>query len=127
KTLNLRMERHAASANHLAAMLAQHPAVAGVFHPSLPTHPGANVARRLCGNRFGGMLSFQLRGGEPAMRAFLDALRLCTIAVSLGEAATLIWPYVEDGLLRLSVGLEDVVDLEEDLRTGLQAVMAGTG
>ena len=50
--------------------------------------------------------------------------RLCTIAVSLGEAATLIWPYVEDDLLRLSVGLEDVADLEEDLRTGLQVAMA---
>ncbi len=127
KTLDLRMERHSASANHLAEMLAQHPAVAEVYHPSLPTHPGANVARRLCGDRFGGMLSFQLRGGETEMRAFLDALRLCTIAVSLGEAATLIWPYVDDGLLRLSVGLEDVADLEEDLRTGLQAAMAGTG
>jgi cystathionine beta-lyase/cystathionine gamma-synthase len=91
KTLNLRMERHSASANHLAKMLAQHPAVAEVLHPSLPTHPGAAVARRLCGDRFGGMLSFRLRGGEPEMRAFLDALRLCTIAVSLGEAAGPMW------------------------------------
>jgi cystathionine beta-lyase/cystathionine gamma-synthase len=124
KSLALRMERHSASASHLAAMLAQHPAVAEVLHPSLPTHPGADVARRLCGDRFGGMLSFRLRGGEAAMRAFVDSLRVCTIAVSLGEAATLIWPYVEDGLLRLSVGLEDVTDLEEDLRTGLGAAMS---
>ena len=123
KTLPLRVERHAATALRLARFLEAHPAVAAVRYPGLASDPGHAVARRLLGGAgYGGMLAFALAGGEPAFGPFLDSLDLCTIAVSLGEPATLIWPYPAQGLLRLSVGLEDPADLEADLAQALARV-----
>lgn len=121
KTLPLRLARHSANATRLARLLADHPAVAAVNYPGLPGDPGHAVARRLVGDGCGGMLSFRLRGGAAAVGPFLDALELCTLAVSLGECGTLIWPF-PDGLIRLSVGIEDPEDLEADLRGALAAV-----
>ena len=124
KTLPLRMEAHCANATRLARALADHPAVATVSYPGLPAHPGHEVARRLIGDRCGGMLSFTLRGGQAALRPFLNALELCALAVSLGDCGTLIWPFEGTDLLRLSVGIEDADDLEADLVRALAQVEA---
>ena len=125
KTLPLRMARHGANADHLARLLAAHRAVCHVDYPGLPDHPGHATARRLVGageDRFGGMLSFSLRGGSAGIGPFLDALKLCTLAVSLGECGTLIWPFACTDLIRLSVGIEDPADLATDLLRGLDRV-----
>lgn len=122
KTLPLRIAQHCASAARLARFLAAHPAVAGVNYPGLPAHAGHDIARSLLGDRFGGMLSFRLRGAQAATGPFLNALELCTLAVSLGECSTLIWPFAGTDLIRLSVGIEDVADLEADLGGALARV-----
>jgi methionine-gamma-lyase len=133
KTLPLRMAQHCANAAQLAALLAAHPAVARVHYPGLPGDPGHALASRLVGERCGGMIAFRLHGGLAATRAFLNALELCTIAVSLGDCGTLIWPFEESGLaeregvgplLRLSVGIEDTADLVGDI-AGALAVAGG--
>lgn len=120
KTLPLRVERHSANAATLAMVLADHPAVAAVQYPGLPSHPHHATACRLVAGQFGGMLTFVLAGGAPAVGPFLDTLTLPTIAVSLGDVSTLIWP-IGDGMLRLSVGLEDVTDLRADFERALAA------
>jgi cystathionine beta-lyase/cystathionine gamma-synthase len=120
KTLPLRMERHSTTSQRIAELLAAHPAVETVNFPGLPGSPGHQTAARLTGGRYGGLLSFTLKGGEEAVRAFVNALDLATIAVSLGECSTLLWPY-QDGLIRLAVGLEDPDDLVEDIERGLVA------
>lgn len=131
KTLPLRIAQHCANAARLAASLAAHPAVARVHYPGLPSDPGYALAGRLVGERCGGMIAFRLRGGLAATRAFLNALDLCTIAVSLGDCGSLIWPFEEDGLagregdgplLRFSVGIEDTDDLERDIAGALAAI-----
>jgi len=119
KTLPLRMGAHCANAARLARFLAAHPAVATVNYPGLPGHPGHDVAARLVGDRFGGMLSFTLRGGRAAIGPFVDGLELCSLAVSLGECSTLVWPFEGSDLIRLSVGIEDGDDLEADLAGAL--------
>lgn len=141
KTLALRMERHAASALALATMLEAHPAVSLVAYPGLRSHPQYAVARRQMASG-GGLISFELAGGYDASVRFLNAVRLATRAVSLGDAETLIQhpasmthaQYsaaeraavgLSDSLIRLSVGLEDVSDLERDLTQALQAASAG--
>jgi len=123
KTLPLRMAQHCRGAAQLAGFLAAHPAVAAVHYPGLPSDPGHAVARRLVGDRFGGMLSFRLQGGEGATGPFLNALELCTLAVSLGDCSTLIWPFAGTDLIRLSVGIEDADDLEADLAGALARVV----
>jgi cystathionine beta-lyase/cystathionine gamma-synthase len=92
-----------------------------VNFPGLAGSPGHATAKKSTGGRYGGLLSFTLKGGEPSVRAFVNALELCTIAVSLGECSTLVWPY-DSGLIRLAVGLEDPDDLVEDIERGLAAV-----
>ncbi len=123
KTLSFRVERHASTAQRLAELLLAHPAVEAVMYPGLISHPGHDVSNRLTGGPAGGLLTFRLHGDPDTTRAFIDALELCTIAVSLGEATTLIWPYRE-GLIRLAVGLEDPDDLAADLTLGLEAASA---
>ena len=128
KTLPLRMERHGANALAVARQLADHPAVAAVHYPGLEHHPGHAVASRLLGGGcrgYGGMVSFSLRGGREASHRFLNALSICTIAVSLGDAGTLAWPWHGRALIRLSVGIEDEVDLRRDIAAGLAAVEVG--
>jgi methionine-gamma-lyase len=122
KTLPIRVERHSAHALALAELLAAHPAISAVHYPGLAAHPGHAIARRLAGNHFGGMLAFELAGGEAAVRPFLNALELPTIAVSLGDVSTLIWPIAGTGVMRLSVGLEDWSDLEADFTNALARI-----
>ncbi|HKU44626.1 MAG TPA: cystathionine gamma-synthase [Polyangiales bacterium] len=135
KTLPLRMRRHSDSAARLAHVLAAHPNVARVFYPGLPSHPQHALARRQMALP-GGMISLELRGGLSAAHALLTATRLFTCAESLGGVESLIeHPAsmthaslppdaraalgIGDGLVRLSVGLEDPVDLQRDLEHGL--------
>ena len=138
KTLALRMDRHAATAQRIAEMLAAHPAVAKIRYPYLPTDPGHAAARRQMTNG-SGMLSFSLDGGNDAADRFMDRLRVVLRAVSLGDAESLImrpgallrgekrihpearmaWG-VEEPMMRLSVGLEDPEDLLDDLHQALE-------
>lgn len=125
KTLSLRMERHSATTQLLAEALAESAAVEAVNYPGLAGSAGHEAALRMSPRGAGGLLSFRLRGGRAAARAFVDSLRICTIAVSLGEPTTLIWP-LRDGLLRLAVGLEDSADLLREVERGLAAADAAT-
>jgi cystathionine beta-lyase/cystathionine gamma-synthase len=127
KTLPLRLRQQSENGLRLARLLHDHPAVAAVNYPGLPDDPGHAIARRLAGDRCGGLLSFTLGGGEAARGAFLNALRLCTIAVSLGECGTLVWPFPGRDLIRLSAGIEDPEDLEADLRQALDRAAVGVG
>lgn len=123
KTLSFRVERHVQTTLRLAELLSAHPAVEQVNYPGLVQNSEHQTLLRLNGAASGGLLSFSLKGDPDTTRAFIDALELCTIAVSLGEATTLIWPYRE-GLIRLAVGLEDPDDLAADLSLGLDAAAA---
>ncbi|MFP5282964.1 MAG: cystathionine gamma-synthase [Actinomycetes bacterium] len=132
KTLGVRMDRHCANAERIAEMLTHHPAVARVYFPGLPEHPGHEVAAKQM-RRFGGMVSFQLAGGRDAALKVCASTELFTLAESLGGVESLIEHpgqmthmsvagsalEVPDSLVRLSVGIEDVDDLIEDLRTAL--------
>lgn len=137
KTLAVRMDRHCENAASLTAWLAQHPAVAKVYYPGLPDHPGHAVARKQM-RAFGGMVSITLRGGTPAARSFLMRTKLFSLAESLGGVESLVCHPatmthasiprevreargVDDGLIRLSVGIEDVADLRSDLEHALAA------
>jgi cystathionine beta-lyase/cystathionine gamma-synthase len=134
KTLALRMRQHDANARVLAAMLAEHPKVVRIYYPGLPDHPQHELASRQCSG-FGGMISFDVGGLEQA-GAVLANTRIFSLAESLGGVESLIsHPAtmthasvprkeresfgVTDGLVRISVGIEDVEDLEEDLRSAL--------
>ena len=125
-TLPLRMERHSENASGLAEFLAAHAAVADVHYPGLSSDPGHALAASLLGPgelRCGGMIAFTLNGGREAVGPFLDALKLCTIAVSLGDSSTLVWPWPCGNLIRMSIGLEDPVDLQADIVQALNAVI----
>ena len=137
KTLPVRMRQHTASAAALAARLEAHPAVTRTIYPGLASHPGhALAARQMRG--FGGMISFDLAGGLGASRAFLKQLSVFACAESLGGVESLaehpaIMTHasvpaearralgIGDGLIRLSVGLEDVEDLWSDLESAFAA------
>ncbi len=138
KTLEIRMERHCASAKKIAAFLDAHPAVEKVYFPGLAAHPGHEIAARQMAD-FGGMLSFEVKGGRSAGTKLVNAMKLITVAVSLGDAETLIEhpasmthsTYTAEeleasgipaGLIRLSVGLENVEDIIADLRQALDAL-----
>jgi cystathionine gamma-synthase len=132
RTLHLRMERHCQNAEAVAHMLAAHPAVAEVLWPGLPDHPGHAVAARQM-RGFGGMVSLRLRGGADAAVQLCESTRLFTLAESLGAVESLIehpgrmthasvagtTSQVPDDLVRLSVGIESVDDLLDDLRHAL--------
>jgi cystathionine gamma-lyase len=135
KTLAVRMERHCANARHLAEWLKQQPHVDRVYYPGLPDHPGHELARRQMRD-FGGMISMRLRGGAEAARSFLPRTKLFSLAESLGGVESLVCHPatmthasipadirlargVDDGLIRLSVGIEAVADLQEDLRQAM--------
>ena len=133
KTLAVRMERHSDNAERIAEMLAHHPAVSRVLFPGLPEHPGHEVAAKQM-RRFGGMVSFELAGGRDAALKVCASTELFVLAESLGGVESLIEHpgqmthmsvagsalEVPDSLVRLSVGIEDVDDLVEDLRTALE-------
>lgn len=136
KTLAVRMRAHERNAQRLARALEVHPAVARVFYPGLPSHPQhALAARQMSG--FGGMVSLELKGGFAAVERFVERLKLFTLAESLGGVESLVcYPPrmthaalppeerarrgIRDSLVRLSVGIEDGDDLEEDVRAALR-------
>jgi cystathionine gamma-synthase/cystathionine gamma-lyase len=136
KTLPVRMDRHSRNASALAAWLEKHPGVERVIYPGLPSHPQYEVARRQM-SAPGGMISFVVRGGLPAARALLMNVHVFTCAESLGGVESLIeHPAlmthgsvppearaalgIDDGFIRISVGLE----AEQDLRADLEAALA---
>jgi cystathionine gamma-synthase len=135
KTLALRVERHSASALHLAELLAAHPAIARVWYPLHPSHPDHAVASRLLRGG-GGVVSFEVHGGDAAATQLIEATTIPHLAPSLGGVESLIeqpalMSFFEldpeqraavgivPGLVRMSVGIEDVEDLEADLLGGL--------
>jgi cystathionine beta-lyase/cystathionine gamma-synthase len=121
-TLALRMARHSENAQALAGLLVTHPAVAEVNYPGLDCHPRHDVAAHLFGeNGFGGMLSFRLRRPEH-QAPFLNQLQVFTMAVSLGDTGSLIWPWATSDLIRISAGLEAPGDLVADIRSALDAL-----
>jgi cystathionine beta-lyase/cystathionine gamma-synthase len=135
KTLALRMERHSANADETARWLADRSDVETVLYPGLPSHPGHQIAARQMTGGFGGMLSFVLSGGAEAARRVVARTKLFTLAESLGGVESLIEVpaamthlsvadsplAVPPGLIRLSVGIEDVGDLIADLDQALAA------
>lgn len=123
RTLPLRSRAASANALQLARYLESQPTVEWVRYPGLPSHPDHEVARRLIEGPGGAMLTFQPRGGIDGMAAFTDHLRLCDIGVSLGDLCTLVYPRPKHGgMVRVSVGCEDVDDLLEDFALGLSFV-----
>jgi cystathionine beta-lyase/cystathionine gamma-synthase len=143
KTLALRMERHQRNAMAVARFLERQPQVRRIIYPGLPSHPQhALAARRMSG--FGGIVTVELAGGEPAARAFLRSSRLFLTAESLGGVESLadhpaIMTHaslpaerreaagIGGGLLRLSVGIEDEDDLLADLAQALGEVPGKSG
>jgi cystathionine beta-lyase/cystathionine gamma-synthase len=123
RTLPLRSAKGSTNAAALAAFLEADPRVDWVRYPGLASHPDHALATRLLGDRYGAMVTFQPRGGVVGMAAFTDHLHLCDIGVSLGDVFTLVYPQPKrGGLIRVSVGCEDVDDLVEDFRLGLSFV-----
>ena len=137
KTLPIRMQQHSANGLALAGFLSAHPKVKHVYYPGLPTHPQYELAKRQMSG-FGGMLAFEL-GSLDAARRLLNAVRLHSLAESLGGVETLIsHPAtmthasvpaetrarigITDGLVRISAGIEDLEDLKDDLTQALDHV-----
>ncbi len=135
RTFELRMQRHCANAMQVAQWLEGHPAVERVYYPGLPSHPEHELAKRQM-HAFGGMISFELKGGLEAGKALMERVRLLTLAVSLGTTDSLIsHPAsmthsgvppaarqavgITDGLVRFSVGIENVEDILADLEQAL--------
>ncbi|GAB6101847.1 cystathionine gamma-synthase [Thermococcus atlanticus] len=140
KTLAVRMERHEKNAMTIARYLEEHPLVERVYYPGLPSHPQHELAKRQM-RGFGGMLSFELKGGLEEAIKFVESLEIFALAESLGGVESLIeLPAImthasvpkderekvgiRDSLIRVSVGIEDVEDLIEDLERGFEAVRA---
>ena len=123
RTLQLRSRAAAANAHQLASWLEAQPAVEWVRYPGLASHPDHDIAKRQIEGPGGAMLTFQVLGGVEGMAAFTDHLRLCDIGVSLGDICTLVYPRPKQGgMIRVSVGCEDVDDLLEDFALGLSYV-----
>lgn len=137
KTLSVRMQRHAENAEKIARFLVAHPKVAKVTWPGLESHPQHALARKQM-KGFGGMMTFEIKGGLAAAKAFLKTVRIFACAESLGGVESLIeHPAImthasippetraklgiSDGLIRLSVGIEDAQDLIDDLKGALDA------
>lgn len=139
RTLPLRMARVSESAGELARFLQSQPQVARVYYPGLPDHPTHQTASRLLDSGFGGMLAFELPGGRDAVARLFRALHEIPFSPTLADARTTVsYPTgtshkflsaadraafgIQDGLVRLSVGLEDVADLQRELATALAAL-----
>ncbi len=137
KTLPLRMQKHAENGMKVAQFLEMHPAVDHVWYPGLKSHPQNDLACEIMSNGFGGVLSFELKGGIEAGKALMNAVKLCTLAVSLGTVDTLIQhpasmthsvmdpelrleAGITDGMVRLAVGIEDAEDIIHDLEQALE-------
>ena len=138
ETLSLRMRAHSESALHLARWLEAQPAVERVYYPGLPSHPQHELAKRQQSD-FGGIVSFELHGGREAAWALIDATQMISITANLGDAKTTIThpattthgrltpqeretAGIREGLVRISVGLETVADIQRDLERGFQRI-----
>jgi methionine-gamma-lyase len=138
KTFELRMQRHCENASHIARYLEAHPKVAAVHYPGLESHPCHEIAIKQM-HAFGGMLSFELKGGYRSGEELMNRVRLATLAVSLGNVDTLIEhpasmthfgvppeerlrAGISEGLVRFSVGIENVEDILEDIEQALQRI-----
>ena len=139
KTLDIRMERHCANARRLAEFFCTHPAVAKVYYPGLEDFPGHDIAVRQMKD-FGGMIAIELKADKAATAAALNRLELCTVAVSLGDAETLVEHAasmthstytapelaaagISEGLVRISAGLEDPEDVITDFKAVLDTLL----
>jgi len=135
ETLHLRMEKHCSQALEIAKRLEQHPAIDWVKYPFLDSHPQVDIAKKQM-SAGGGIVSFQLKGGLEAGRAFLDRLNLFSLTPNLGDSRSIathpastthskLKPEeraivgITDGLVRLSIGLEHIEDIWEDLEQGV--------
>ncbi|MDA9007609.1 O-succinylhomoserine sulfhydrylase [Porticoccaceae bacterium] len=135
ETLSLRMKAHSASANALAVWLSQHPKVSKVFFAGLPDHPGHSLAKKQQTD-FGAVVSFVVEGGRDAAWKVIDATQMLSLTANLGDAkTTIVHPAttthgrlsdesladagIEQGLIRIAVGLEDLGDIQDDLELGL--------
>jgi len=142
ETLSLRVQRHCDNALALARWLAAHPDVAWVSYPGLPDHPWHDRAKALLRNGFGAVLSFGIRGGMPAGRRFIDAVRLASNVANVGDVRTLvIHPAstthqqltvderaaagVTDDHVRVAVGIEHIDDIREDFEAAFAAAREG--
>lgn len=138
KTLVVRMDRHNTNALEIAHFLQTHPLIKKVYYPGLPSHPQHELAKRQM-TGFGGLISFEIKGGLENAKRLLNGLRLCKLAVSLGDVDTLIQHPasmthavvprddrlrmgITDELVRLSVGLEDANDIIHDLSDTLSKI-----
>jgi O-succinylhomoserine sulfhydrylase len=138
ETLGLRIDRHCASARKVADALAVHPKIGRVLYPGRPDHPQHKLAAQQMSG-FGGVVTFDVKAGKWAAFETLNRLKLIDISNNLGDAKSLVThpattthqrlkPHerqalgIDDGMVRLSVGLEDAADLEEDLDQALKAV-----
>jgi cystathionine gamma-lyase len=135
KTLAVRMERHCSNARHLAKWLSEQPQLQRVYYPGLPSFPGHELAKKQMRD-FGGMISISLKGGKEGALRFMTRTKLFSLAESLGGVESLVCHPatmthasipadirqargIDDGLVRLSVGIEDVDDLQADLQQAL--------
>jgi methionine-gamma-lyase len=138
KTLKVRMDAHNQNGMEVARFLENHPLVERVYYPGLKSHPQNELAKRQM-KGFGGMVSFELKGGSDSLGQFLGSLRIFQLAVSLGGVESLVCPPaltthrrlsqaertkagIKDNLIRLSVGIEDARDLIEDLNHALNSI-----
>lgn len=138
KTFELRMMRHCENARKLADYLVTDPRVETVYFPGVPTHPGHETAKKQM-RCFGPVMSIEIKGGKRAGMDFVDHLRMCRIAVSLGDAETLVQHAasmthsayspeelkaagIPEGLVRISVGLENAEDIIADVKQALDHV-----
>ena len=138
KTLAVRVKRHCSNAMHVAQYLSFHPKIKAVYYPGLSFHPGHEIARSQMSD-FGGMLAFEIKGDREDAKHVMDAVQLCTLAVSLGDCDTLIChpasttqssysaqalaeAGISETLVRLSVGIEDPRDICADLGQALKVV-----
>ena len=136
KTMGLRMERHCENAHSLAEYLSNHPKVGLVNYPGLKTHPDHELAKQQM-KGFGGMLSFEIKAGMEAALSFMNKLKFCSLAPTLGDVDTLILHPatsshlnvdrnlreengISDGLIRVSVGIEGIEDIIADLEQALE-------
>lgn len=139
KTMEVRMQRHCENAVKLVEYLQSEPKVEEVAYPGLKDHPGHDVAAKQMHNGFGGMISIKVKGGKAAGMKFVNSLKMCVIAVSLGDAETLVEhpasmthstyspeelkaADIDEGLVRISVGLENIEDIIADFKQAFAQV-----
>jgi len=138
KTLEVRMKKHCENAMKVATFLEAHPKVSRVYYPGLPSHPQHEIAKKQM-NDFGGMITFEVKGGIEAGVKLMESIKMCLLAVNLGDTATLLqhpasmthWYVpreerlkggITDGMVRMSIGIESVEDIIYDLDQALAQI-----